>query len=150
MSARHISLEVADSNLNHPTESAIDNWVHGALVHENRDGEISVVVVDEDGMTDLNQQYRGKTGPTNVLSFPADLPEGIPLALLGDIVLCSPLIEKEAQQQNKKLEAHWAHLVIHGTLHLLGYDHENDEDAENMEQREINILAEFGIANPYN
>lgn len=149
MTAPNISLEVADAHLHHPSESELNSWVSGVLKHENREGEVSVVVVDETAMAELNQQYRGKDGPTNVLSFPADLPEGVPLALLGDIVLCSPLVEKEAQQQGKKLEAHWTHLVVHGTLHLLGYDHENDADAEQMERLEIEILADFGIANPY-
>jgi len=149
MPANHISLEVAEAHLNHPSESDIYSWVSGVLEHEGRAGEVSVVVIDGPAMAELNQQYRGKDGPTNVLSFPADLPEGIPLALLGDIVLCSPLVEKEAQQQGKTTEAHWTHLVVHGTLHLLGYDHENDEDAEQMERREIEIQADFGIANPY-
>jgi probable rRNA maturation factor len=149
MPASHISLEVAEARLNHPSESDIDSWVSGVLKYEDRAGEVSVVVVDETAMAELNQQYRGKDGPTNVLSFPADLPQGVPLALLGDIVLCSPLVEQEAQQQGKTTEAHWTHLVVHGTLHLLGYDHENDEDAEQMERREIEILADFGIANPY-
>lgn len=145
----NISLEVAEDHLDHPPESAIETWINGVLSHENRSGEVSVCVVGEDDMAELNQQYRNKSGPTNVLSFPAELPEGVPLALLGDIVLCSPLVEKEAREQRKEIEAHWAHLVIHGTLHLLGYDHENDIDAEQMERREIDILAEFGIANPY-
>lgn len=144
-----ISLEVKSDHLQHPSETDINHWVTAVLTGENRSGEISICVVDETDMAELNQQYRNKPGPTNVLSFPAELPTNVPLALLGDIVLCSPLVEKEAQEQGKQLAAHWAHLVIHGTLHLLGYDHENDEDAEQMERREIEILADFDIANPY-
>lgn len=115
--------------------------------------ELTVRIVNEEEGSSLNQTYRGKIGPTNVLSFPFELPEGMPddlqLPLLGDIVLCAPLVKKQALEQNKAEKNHWAHLTVHGTLHLLGYDHINAEDAAIMENLEINILSKLGIPDPY-
>jgi probable rRNA maturation factor len=99
----------------------------------------------------LNSTYRQKTGPTNVLSFPFDLPEDIQLdmPILGDIVVCADVVNREAQEQHKTLDVHWAHMIIHGVFHLLGYDHETDHDAEKMERLEINVMQSLGFNNPY-
>lgn len=97
----------------------------------------------------LNSQYRGKDKPTNVLSFPFEVPDGIELDLLGDLIICADVVEKEAQEQDKPLLHHWAHMVIHGTLHLLGYDHISDDEAEEMEALEIKLLAHLSIPDPY-
>ena len=97
----------------------------------------------------LNSQYRQKDKPTNVLSFPFEVPEGIELNLLGDLVVCASVVEQEAKEQNKVLFHHWAHMIVHGCLHLLGYDHINDADADEMEALEVKILAKLAISNPY-
>ena len=112
------------------------------------EGEVCVRVVDETESRTLNRRYRGKDKPTNVLSFPADieLPEG---RVWGDIVICAPVVAAEAEAQGKALEAHFAHMVVHGVLHLLGYDHESGADAETMESLETEILGRFGIGDPY-
>ena len=97
----------------------------------------------------LNHQYRQKDKPTNVLSFPFEVPEGIDINLLGDLIICADVVIKEAQEQNKKCDDHWAHLVIHGCLHLLGYDHIKENEATEMESIEIKLLSTLGIDNPY-
>jgi probable rRNA maturation factor len=106
-------------------------------------------IVDEDESAQLNETYRHKSGATNVLSFPFDVPEGIELNLLGDLVICAPVLSREADTQNKTIMAHWAHIIIHGTLHLLGYDHIDDVDAQEMEEKEIALLQTLSISNPY-
>ena len=106
-------------------------------------------MVNIDESQQLNKQYRHKDKPTNVLSFPFEVPEGIELNLLGDLVVCAPVIQQEATEQGKVLFDHWAHMIIHGCLHLLGYDHINDTDADEMEALEIKILAQLSINNPY-
>lgn len=100
-------------------------------------------------MTRLNSQFRGQDKPTNVLSFPAELPEILDIPLLGDIAICAPVIEREASQQNKSLKSHYAHMSVHGALHLAGYDHIEHKEAEEMETLEIEILGKLGFANPY-
>jgi len=132
-----------------PDEQQIQGWVDAALQDYASDTEIVVRIVDEQESAELNQQYRHKSGPTNILSFPVDLPEGIELDLLGDLVICAPVLEKEAIAQQKVLADHWAHIIIHGVLHLLGYDHLEDDEAELMENKEIAILNTLTIANPY-
>ncbi len=112
----------------------------------NPHGEITIRVVDRTEMAALNHRYRGKIGPTNVLSFPFEAPPGLPLDILGDVVICAPLVLAQAASQGKPPMAHWAHLVIHGTLHLCGYDHQQPQEAEQMESLEQNILTELGIA----
>jgi probable rRNA maturation factor len=113
------------------------------------DTELTLRLVDRSESRELNARFRGKDQPTNVLSFPADLPPGIDIPLLGDIVICAPLVEEEARTQDKPLQEHWAHLVIHGILHLLGYDHQVEQDAIEMERIEVELLASLGIGNPY-
>jgi probable rRNA maturation factor len=131
-----------------PGTEQFETWVSLAL--EGHPGcELTLRLVDEEESRQLNSRYRGKDQPTNVLSFPADLPAGIEPPLLGDIVICAPLVGKEAEAQNKSLQSHWAHLVIHGVLHLLGHDHQVEEEAAEMESLEVDLLASIAIANPY-
>ncbi len=136
-------------NAESPLAGQIQQWVSASLCDRTSDTEMSVRIVDETEMTKLNRLYRGQDKPTNVLSFPADVPSELGLALLGDIVICASVIETEAKQQNKSKISHWAHMVVHGTLHLLGYDHIEDTQATEMESREIRILQKLGYANPY-
>ncbi len=135
-----------------PEEGDIRSWIGRTLSHcdpSRQDAEISVRLVDEAEMATLNNTYRNKTGPTNVLSFPAQLPEGVPLDMLGDIVICAPVVREEAAAQHKTLAAHWAHMTVHGTLHLLGYDHIIDQEAAVMENLETEILNSLDYPCPY-
>ncbi len=147
MSAPEVIVQRASEAPGQPGDQAIADWVRAAAV--DADGEVVVRLVDAEEMTRLNGQYRGKARPTNVLSFPAEPPPGLPDPALGDIVICAPVVADEAAAQNKPLPAHWAHLVVHGTLHLLGYDHVEADAAEEMERLERDILSTFGISNPY-
>lgn len=136
-----------------PAATSFRKWVAAALKNRIREADLAIRLVDAKEGRSLNHHYRGKDYPTNVLSFPAELPEGLPeevkFPLLGDLVICAPVVAREAVEQGKPLMAHWAHMVVHGVLHLLGYDHEEDEDAEIMEALEIQRLEGLGIANPY-
>ena len=132
-----------------PAEESIRQWVEQALPAEYASAELTVRIVDEAEITALNRQYRGKDGPTNVLSFPYEAMAGVDSRLLGDVVICAPVITSEAVVQHKLLEAHWAHIVIHGVLHLLGYEHYKEDDADRMETTETGLLAGLGYANPY-
>lgn len=132
-----------------PSEQDLQTWIDTALHDYTPDTEIVVRIVDESESAALNSQYRHKQGATNILSFPADLPEELELDLLGDLVVCAPVLEREAHEQHKLLQHHWAHILIHGVLHLLGYDHLNDKDAEDMETKEIALLKTLDIPNPY-
>lgn len=138
---------VVSDNL--PTDQQFQQWVDAALAHTNKDFELTIRLVDENESQTLNNEYRHKNKPTNVLSFPFEVPEGIELNLLGDIIICVSVVENEANDQHKPLHDHWAHMVTHGCLHLLGYDHISDEEAEEMESLEIEILKKTGIDNPY-
>ena len=149
----HVSTSYALPRKGLPAAASFRKWVAAALADRAGEADVAIRVVDEEEGRSLNRQYRGKDHPTNVLSFPADLPEGLPdgvrLPLLGDLVICAPVVEREAREQGKPLATHYAHLTVHGVLHLLGWDHENDRDAERMEQRERQILATLGIGDPY-
>ncbi len=133
-----------------PTESDFRRWAEAALASANyqKDAELTLRVVNEAEGAALNEIYRHKQGPTNVLSFPFVAPPEVESALLGDIVICAPVVLREAVVQGKTPEAHWAHLVAHGALHLLGYDHD-EEQAEAMESLEVRILAGLGYPDPY-
>lgn len=134
-----------------PPEVKLDAWCRAAL-GPGAAGELTLRLVDNDEAAELNARYRGREGPTNVLSFRADpdLPHAPDEAgPLGDIVICAPLVVSEAEAQAKSAEAHWAHLVVHGVLHIMGYDHGTDETADVMENREREILAGLGFADPY-
>lgn len=134
-----------------PTTALMRRWAKKALQHATSDLhttlEVCIRLVDENESATLNKTYRHKSGPTNILSFPLiDEKNG---TYLGDIVLCVPLITQEAKNQEIALNAHWAHLIIHGVLHLLGFDHETDAQADKMETLEIRLLQDMGYANPY-
>lgn len=133
------------------SEANITKYAEMALTSRCTDGELTIRLVDTDEMVYLNETFRKKTGPTNVLSFPSSLPEGVVLdaPLLGDIIICPAVLAQECIEQNKTLEEHWALITIHGVLHLLGYDHINDEDAQVMQGIEIQLLETIGFKNPY-
>jgi probable rRNA maturation factor len=138
------------SQLDGPTDEQLRRWCELGLRQRSADSEMTVRLVDEAEGRELNLTYRHKDYATNVLSFPADVPdEMLDIPLLGDLVICAPVVEREALEQGKPAEAHWAHLVIHGCLHLLGYDHIDDEEAEEMEALERTLLAELGHRDPY-
>ena len=124
-----VDVQVADPGESVPTEQQFISWARAAFGHREDDTELSIRVVGESESTDLNHRYRARQCPTNVLSFPADIPAGIPVALIGDIVICRRVVEREAAEQDKPVESHWAHMVLLGALHLLGYDNQNDEKA---------------------
>ncbi len=132
-----------------PAPASFKRWATAACQGRIKRADIAIRIVDEAEGRRLNHHYRGKDYATNVLSFPAELPEGVMLPLLGDLVICAPVVAREAIAQGKLLSAHYAHLTIHGVLHLLGLDHENEREAEAMEAIERSILADFGHADPY-
>ena len=132
-----------------PSQEDFERWSAAALEGGGGDAELLIRIVDEAESAELNARYRGKRGPTNVLSFPFHVPEGVITELLGDVVICAPVVEAEASAQRKPIEAHWAHLTVHGVLHLQGYDHQSDSEAELMEAREVMILDRLGYPNPY-
>ena len=134
-----------------PTTAKLKQWAKTALESTMTSAELTIRIVDKNEMTELNSTYRKKNKPTNVLSFPFDMPEecGDDLPILGDIVICAEIVAEEAATQNKALEAHWAHMVVHGTLHLIGFDHEEEAEAILMETEEIKILEILGFDNPY-
>ncbi|WP_407661370.1 rRNA maturation RNase YbeY [Methylomarinum vadi] len=144
-----LEIQIATEMTELPDSDQFQQWVDAALGDSETDNEIVIRVVDEDESSQLNQQYRHKSGPTNILSFPFEAPPGMELELLGDLVVCAPVVAREAKRQQKKLLDHWAHIIVHGVLHLLGYDHIDDADAERMESLEINILQQLNIRNPY-
>ena len=149
MTDTRIDVQYAVSADGIPGAESIRQWVEQALPAENAAADLTVRIVDEAEITALNRQYRGKDGPTNVLSFPYEGIPGMTSNLLGDVVVCAPVVAGESVAQDKPLEAHWAHMVIHGVLHLLGYDHHKEGDANRMEVTEIALLAGLGYANPY-
>jgi probable rRNA maturation factor len=132
-----------------PGARALSAWARAALGPRPGEVEVAVRLVPAAESRRLNRQYRGKDKPTNVLSFPSRVPASVRPRPLGDIVICPAVLEREAREQGKPLRAHWAHLMVHGVLHLLGYDHENDRDARRMERREVAVLRRLGFANPY-
>jgi len=145
-----IDVEVNSSSTKIPSVENIELWISTALhSDELNQAEVSVYIVDEPESQELNSQYRGKNKSTNVLSFPADIPDEVGVPLLGDLVICAPVVEREAQEQGKSLEAHWAHMLIHGTLHLLGYDHIIDDEADVMEALETRLITQLHFPAPY-
>ncbi len=144
-----VEIQTIFTSAGQPDEQQIQLWVDTALADIQQDTEIVVRIVDEHESAELNEIYRHKKGATNILSFPVEIPEGIDLNLLGDLVICAPVLEQEALQQDKILAHHWAHIIIHGVLHLLGYDHIDNEQAEEMENKEIALLQKLNIHNPY-
>lgn len=141
-----------------PLQDQVQRWAEAAArLAGGARGEIAIRIIDEAESQSLNHDYRGKDYPTNVLSFPFELPDGMPEemraelgdGIIGDIAICAPVVEREAKDQGKSPEAHWAHMVVHGVLHLLGHDHVDDAGADIMEALEVEVLSELGYANPY-
>jgi probable rRNA maturation factor len=143
-----LELQLADGVQDVPEKKQFETWVAGAL-QEGAARELSIRVVNEAEGRALNHQYRGKDYATNVLSFPFEAPEGVPVEYLGDLVICAPVVLREAAEQDKTQESHWAHMVVHGVLHLQGFDHINEKDALMMETLEKAIMARLGYPNPY-
>ena len=144
-----VSVSYAAPRTGVPAATSFRNWVAAALRGRIREADLAIRIVGAKEGRALNRHYRGKDYATNVLSFPAELPEGVKLPLLGDLVICAPVVAREAAEQGKPVAAHYAHLTVHGVLHLLGWDHEHDKDAEAMEQLEREVLAELGLPDPY-
>ena len=144
-----LDLQIAVEAPDLPSEDDILRWVTAAIGEAMDEAQLTVRVTDEAEIRELNATYRGKDYATNVLSFPFEAPPGVDIPLLGDIIICAAVVAREAEEQGKTLESHWAHMVIHGTLHLLGYDHIEETDAEAMEGLEIKLLTDLGYANPY-
>ena len=145
-----IDLQIASENIDGlPTLEQIEQWATAAVQPESDDVEMTVRIVDEAESQTLNRTYRAKGRPTNVLSFPFECPTEVSLPLLGDLVICRQVVEYEAAEQEKPLMAHWAHMVVHGSLHLLGYDHIDDTEAEEMESLETKIMQGLGFVDPY-
>jgi probable rRNA maturation factor len=146
----HIDLQIACDASELPSLELFQRWTDIALTTITEQVfELTIRVVSIEESQQLNSLYRQKDKPTNVLSFPFEVPEGIELNLLGDLVVCAAVVEQEAKEQNKVLFHHWAHMIVHGCLHLLGYDHINDAEADEMEALEVEILAKLAISNPY-
>lgn len=145
-----VDLQIATENIEGlPAEEQIEQWATAAVQPEGDEVEMTVRIVDEAESHELNLTYRGKDRPTNVLSFPFECPDEVELPLLGDLVICRQVVEREAVEQDKPLMAHWAHMVVHGSLHLLGYDHIEDDEAEEMESLETQIMQGLGFDAPY-
>jgi probable rRNA maturation factor len=146
-----VDRQLAVNGASLPGQAELEAWVAAVLArfpHEVR-REVTVRFVDDEEGQALNRDYRGRDRPTNVLSFPFEAPPGVELPLLGDLVLCHPVVLREAAEQGKTQQDHYAHLVIHGMLHLLGHDHLEEREAEEMERLEREILTDFAIADPY-
>ncbi len=142
-------IEINSASANIPEKRFFIEWINAAVSTHKPDAEVSICIVDEEESQSFNREYRHKDKPTNVLSFPAEIPDFIETPLIGDLIICAPVVEKEAIEQNKTLTSHWAHMVVHGTLHLLGYDHIEDDEAEAMEALETQILLDLGYPAPY-
>ncbi|MCX8729537.1 rRNA maturation RNase YbeY [Gilliamella sp. B2969] len=150
MSEIILDLQIASEETdNLPSETQIMQWLDVILPQFMDQAEITIRIVDQAESQQLNNTYRHKDKPTNVLSFPFESPIEIDVPLLGDLIICKQVVEAEAQEQHKSLTSHWAHMIVHGCLHLLGYDHILDEEAEEMENIEIDIMRQLGFDNPY-
>jgi probable rRNA maturation factor len=158
--AIEIAVQIATSRKGVPHASSLSQWARSAYVASRRrkavGAELTIRVIGAAESRRLNRTWRAKDKPTNVLSFPGDgLSPSAPYALqptvavLGDLAICAPVVAREAREQGKQVQAHWAHMVIHGVLHLMGYDHENDRDARAMESLETRVLAQLGYPHPY-
>ena len=154
-----VTVQMASSRRGVPHSRSLNRWAQAACVKQLPRGDdelaLTIRIVGAAESRRLNRTWRNKDKPTNVLSFPGDPhPRGRATSPasgreLGDLAICAPVVAREAREQGKPAQAHWAHMVVHGVLHLLGYDHENDRDAEAMEAREVKILAQFGYSDPY-
>jgi len=145
-----LDLQIASHSTRIPAQGDLTRWARAALADRRACAELTIRVVDEAESAKLNLRYRGKPPPTDVLSFPYEPPPGLTATdLIGDLVICAPVVEREALEQGKALEAHWAHMVIHGVLHLIGYDHAESTEAAEMERLETAILCGLGFPPPY-
>jgi probable rRNA maturation factor len=149
-----VDVQIATDAAGIPSRTVIRNWVQRAVdvTDSGRDVDVSVRIVDEEEMRALNRNYRDQDKSTNVLAFPAGDAGFVPPGerpLLGDIVVCADIVAREADEQGKPLDHHWGHMLVHGTLHLLGHDHISEREAEAMEALERRVLASLGIADPY-
>lgn len=146
-----LAIQNASASSRVPAKADVTHWAAAALEGRRKRARLSLRIVDEEESADLNGRYRGKARPTNVLSFLFEAPPGLPdpLSLIGDLAICAPVVEREALEQGKSLEAHWAHMVVHGVLHLLGHDHLDEVEAQEMEALETRILEELGFPAPY-
>lgn len=142
-----VNLQLACDSADIPAAADFERWATAGL--QQPQGELSIRVVGRPESQALNKQYRHKDKPTNVLSFPFEAPAHVPSHYLGDLIICAPVVLEEADVQKKTSASHWAHMVIHGLLHLQGYDHENDQDAAIMEQLEQQIMHKLGYSDPY-
>lgn len=153
VSAVEVELQSASEDPGVPAEAAFCQWLEATVTRNDRPARVTIRVVDEAESAELNRCYRQRQGPTNVLAFPFEAPPGIRIegldGLLGDLVICAPVVRREAGEQGKSLTAHWAHMAVHGTLHLLGYDHVQPAQARTMETLEVEILSALGFADPY-
>ncbi|EKD69858.1 MAG: hypothetical protein ACD_46C00712G0004 [uncultured bacterium] len=147
----HITIQYAVNKELAPKAALLRQWAKKALKNQLKNAELMIRLVDTAEMTALNSTYRHKNKPTNVLSFPFELPSGVLLdtPILGDIVVCAEVVNREAAEQHKTNHAHWAHMIVHGVFHLLGHDHIDDHEAEIMESHEIKIMRALGFPNPY-
>ena len=132
-----------------PSQEDFQMWLDKTIPLFQPQAEVTIRIVDIEESQQLNHEYRGKDKPTNVLSFPFEVPPGIEMDLLGDLIICRQVVELEAKEQDKNATAHWAHMVVHGCLHLLGYDHIEDQEAEEMESLETEIMKSMGYSDPY-
>ncbi len=146
--ALQVDLQLASDAADIPAAEQFQAWADAAL-QATTPAELTIRVVDSEESAELNQTYRHKAGPTNVLSFPFESEVPLEIPLLGDLVICAPVVQQEAQQQSKTIQAHWAHMVVHGVLHLQGFDHQTQSEAQEMETLEIQILADLDFSNPY-
>jgi probable rRNA maturation factor len=144
-----VDVQIASDEDDLPDPAELRAWATAAVSSLQHDAELTIRIVDEAESAGLNSSYRKKSAATNVLSFPFEPPPGVNISLLGDIVICAPVVRREAEEQSKSLSSHWAHMIVHGALHLLGYEHELASDADKMEAIETRILGELGFDNPY-
>jgi probable rRNA maturation factor len=144
-----VDIQRATETAGVPENKELRKWARAALSGRRNDAELTLRIVDEAEGVELNQRWRHKPGPTNVLSFACEGVEEFAPGLLGDLVICAPVVNREAAEQRKSAQTHWAHMVVHGTLHLLGFDHNNDTEASVMEHIEIEIMGRLGYPDPY-
>jgi probable rRNA maturation factor len=144
-----VDVQIACDEDDLPDPAELRAWARAAVGDLRRCSELTIRIVNEAESARLNSSYRNKDGATNVLSFPFAPPAGVDIPLLGDIVICAPVVRREANEQSKSTNSHWAHMVVHGSLHLLGFNHERAREAQEMEALEMRILADLGFDNPY-
>lgn len=144
-----VDVQIACEGDDLPGQPEIREWARAAIGDSRDRAEVTVRIVDEAEGARLNSRFRHRDGATNVLSFPFEAPASVGVPLLGDIVICAPVVRREAMEQSKSERSHWAHMVVHGALHLVGFAHDDDDEARTMEAEERRILANLGFDDPY-